>query len=57
MDTSTETLNLNIGKGEREKFKKCNLCDYAFGQAGNLRTHMKKNILEKKHTNAANVNL
>ena len=45
MDTSSEALSSNIAKGE--KLNKCKLCDFASGQARNLRTHMKKHNEEK----------
>ena len=49
MDTSSEALSSNITKGDREKLNKCNLCDYASGQAGKLRTHMNKHYGEKSY--------
>ena len=47
MDTSSETLNSNIAKEDREMTNKCSLWDFASGQKENLRTYMKKNIMEK----------
>ena len=41
MDTSSETFNNTVNKEDMENLDKCNLCDYAPGQAENLRTHMK----------------
>ena len=44
MDTSFETSNRNITKGEREKLNKCNQCDFTSVQADNLRTHLKSHL-------------
>ena len=48
---STESrANLNVPMTETnngEKSNKCNQCDYAFSQASNLRTNLKRNIGEK----------
>ena len=57
MDTSSVTLHLDIGEGNKEKLNKCNLCDYASGQPGNLRTHIMNEYSEKSHTNATNATL
>ena len=35
-----------------EKPNKCKQCDFASSQAGHLRTHLKKNIVEKRQQNA-----
>ena len=48
MDTSSVTLHLDIGEGNKEKLNKFNLCDYASGQPGNLRTHIMNEHSEKK---------
>ena len=49
MDTSSETLNSNIAKEDREMTNKCSLWDFASGQKENLRTYMKKKTLWKNY--------
>ena len=55
MDTSSETLNSNIAKEDREMTNKCSLWDFASGQKENLRTYMKKKTLWKNYSSATNV--
>ena len=41
-DNSMEKIfNERVANVHREKSNKCNLCDYASSQAGNLRRHLK----------------
>ena len=42
---------------ENLKPKKCNLCDFASSQTGNLRRHIWKRTVDNSQTNASNVNM
>ena len=46
MDTFSNSNNAN---GDKKKLNKCNLCDYASGHKGNLRTHLKTHFREKAY--------
>ena len=47
MNTSLSKIESSNAKEKRKKAKKCNLCDYASGNTGNLKQHIKTHSGEK----------